>query len=852
MQKTFSLPENFRIAERVKREILDNGLEIYAVEKNDAPLVTVQAWIKTGSIHEGHFLGSGLSHFLEHMMFQGTKKYPGNKIAEIVHECGGDINAYTSFGNTTYYIDLPSKEFETAADILADVIRNPLFPKEKFATEKDVILRERDMYLDRPNSVISEKLWNNMFKVHPARHPIIGYREKIEKVDRDIMAEYYSRRYAPGRAFFVVAGDIDADKVFTFLREKLNDWELGQLEEPMLPVEPKQLCPKTSTYYFKDPLARLSIGYKIPEATHPDIPSLDILSAIMGNSKSSRLPKVIKNEKELATNISSFNYTPYFCGIFGIGALCSPEKMEKMKDSVLEEIKKIKGEKVKKSEVERETLQQAADYIRTLRTNTGTARILGNTVMGYGSVDYVDKYLEDISLVSPEKIMEAANKYLVEENMTLVEMLPEEQRKAKSAKKKSKASKASKPELEKLSAGQKLATFFDNKLPLVDICAALPGGVIMEDVSNAGITRLMASMLTAGTKKMSEDEISEKLDRNAIDFNVSSGNNSLVFRINCHKDKTGIALDILESILKEPAFPEKEFKREKKNSIDSLKSRNLNPQNLAEDRMCEILYGSHPYSHPSVGLVKSVSSLSEKDLEGFYFSKCLCPEKAVFGIAGDIDKNGMLNRLKSILSGISWKNSGKNPFPPRPAFPEKSLFEKVETPRQQSVVMHGMPGCDVLNKDSFIIDLFYPALNGQSSRIFKSIREDEGLAYYTGLFTSRGIHEGFLAFYAGTHPETAEAALEKLEKERKKLVKKGFSQKEFKDAKACLKNSTAEQFEKLDSLIFNSVLSEFYGNGFELPWKRLGIYEKMTLDEANKILKKYMGGSCSVSVIAGP
>jgi zinc protease len=191
-------------------------------------------------------------------------------------------------------------------------------------------------------------------------------------------------------------------------------------------------------------------------------------------------------------------------------------------------------------------------------------------------------------------------------------------------------------------------------------------------------------------------------------------------------------------------------------------------------------------------------------------------------------------------------------LPPTPVFPEKSLFEKIETPRQQSVVMHGMPGCNALNKDSFVIDLFYPALNGQSSRIFKSIREDEGLAYYTGLFTSRGIHDGFLAFYAGTHPDTAEAALQKLEKERKKLVKKGFSQKEFNDAMACLRNSTAEQFEKLESLIFNSVLSEFYGNGFELPWKRLGIYEKMTLDDANSILKKYMGSSCSVSVIAGP
>ncbi|OGV49995.1 MAG: hypothetical protein A2017_08540 [Lentisphaerae bacterium GWF2_44_16] len=836
---------------KIRSSTFDNGFRVYVREKRDAPLVSVQAWVKTGSIHEGKYLGCGLSHFLEHMMFKGTKKYPGQSIAETIHNSGGEINAYTSYGATVYHIDVNSEFGGMAMDILSDILINPLFPEDKFMDEKNVILRERDMYLDNPGRFISEKLNLEMFRVHPIRHPIIGYREKIESVNREIMEEYYKKRYLPGRSFFVISGDIDADMAIEELREKFGKQPIGDLNEQFIPEEPEQTCHVSSEYTFKDPLARLAIGFHSPCASGPDVPALDIIASIMGQNKSSRLIRKLKDEKHLAININSFNYTPYFCGLFAVNATCSPDKARELEDSIYSEFEKLKEDGISEKELEKELTMQTTDYIRNLRCNNAMARLIGNTVLSYGSPNYADKYLEDMAKVTPEDILEAANRYFSKDSSSVVRLLPEESAgKQKSVKNKSSVEK--KPDMEKLPGGQRIIVFKENSLPLADICIALPGGVIFENENNAGISRLASAMLSAGTKKYSEKELSELLDANAIELSISGGNNSVVLKANCRKDKFSLTVSILKSILTESLFPQKEFSREQHNVIESLKSRRCNPQNAAEDRMCEMLYGKHPYSHPSAGNEKSVASLSAKDVKDFYMKTCLFPEMSVFGIAGDIEAKEAVAEIKSLIDCIPWNTASKPGMPSKPVFPAKPITEKYKLPREQSVIIKGFPACNILSDDRFASDIVQAAVNGMASKLFKSVRENEGLAYYTGLYSSRGFHEGFLAFYAGTHPDTVNEVDKLLDKERKRLARKGLSEAEFNAAKASLYFGISEQMQNPSLLIFNSVLSEFYGNGYLMPWQNKDIYKNISLQPFNRILGKYMDSSSVITVIAGP
>lgn len=851
MTKNSKLSDGIISFGKVKTETLDNGLRIFIYEKKDAPIVSVQAWVKTGSIHEDEFLGAGLSHFLEHMMFQGSAKYPGQSMAETIHKCGGETNAYTSYGSTVYYTDLPSEHVETGIDCIASMISSPTFPKEKFVSEKEVILRERDMYLDRPGSVIAEKLWYNIFSVHPARHPIIGYREKIEKVNRDTMMAYYKKRYSPQRSFFLVCGDVDSASVTEMVRKRLASWEIGNITEPYLPEEPEQFGPRFAVYHFKDPLARLCIGYKIPEASHPDVPALDILAAIMGMNKSSRLVRNLKDKKELAISISSASYTPYFCGVFGISATCQPGKIDELKKGIFEEVEKVRTSKISDDELARELNQQVTEYIRNLRLTGGIARIIGNSVIAYGSPDYAEKYLEQLMGVTASDVLAVAKKYLDPEKSVTIELLPEPEKTSTPVPPKSRAFKKE-PKLFKGHANTKILTYKDDSLPLIDLCLVLPGGTFLEKKNEAGISKMISAMLGAGTKSFSEDELADLIDTNALDVNISSGGNTLTFRINCHKNALDYALTVLETVLKEPLFPQKQFKREQSNALDSLQSRLLNPQAVAEDRVCSMLYGGHPYGHPAVGYVENVRRFLPEKLKSFYFEKCLIPEKAVFAAAGDIDEKTIVKKLNSLTGRIPWNKTASEDDVKRPHFPLSPRTDAIELPREQTVVIFGMPGCDILNHDSYSLDLLTVALNGQSSPLFKAIREEEGLAYYTGSYASKGIHEGYIALYAGTRPDVVGKVLAMMERERKKLIRKGLSQEDFDSALACTKQAIAEQMQRIDSLIFSSALSEFYGCGYMEPWKREHIYARLKLADVNKVIVKYLETQSTATVSAGP
>ncbi len=837
----------------IKSETLDNGLRIFVYENHEAPTVNLQLWVKTGSIHEGEYLGCGLSHFLEHMVFQGSAKYPHDSIVDTVNRNGGDMNAYTSLGNTVYYIDILSEASEKAIDILCDAISAPNFPEDSFASEKEVILRERAMGSDSPERRLSERLWLEMFLCHPTRHPIIGYQDKIKTVDRAMMLDYYKKRYSPERSFFVISGDIDAEKAFKMIKERLAGWNRGQLSEPPLQTEPEQVCIRKSTSHFADPLARIAIGFHIPDASHEDVPALDVLASILGSDKSSRLISRLQDEKQLAINIDAFSYTPYFSGVFGISATTSPEKIDALKSAIFAEIKKLStDDKIRKDELDRVVRQVSASYCRTMRSNSNISRMIGNSVMTYGTTEYINQYIDHVSALTPEDLTRVAEKYLTEKNCTVVEQLPE-QKPDTAASKDQKAESPTLPELIKLKAGQKVITCQDSKLPLVDICIVLPGGVIRENKDNAGITRMMASLLTSGTKSYDEKELAKLIDDNAIEFNVTGGNNSLTISLNCHKSALAPALKALKSILAEPSFPMKQFEREKENTLKMLESRKLAPQNAAEDRLCEMLYKKHPYSHPAAGLEESVKKLTLEQSQDFYFKKCLIPGMAVFGVAGDFDKEEMLKSLNEIIAVIPWNTDGKDELPARPVFPKEKLRDTVKVPREQSVVLLSFPICDNNAEDRFALNVLSKILNGQASRLFKSVREDAGLAYYTGISTFLGIHEGYMSFYAGTRPDAAEKVVSLLDKERLLLLKeKSVTDDEFESAKARIREDLAEQ--KLDkhSLIFNSALDEYYGNGYMSPWTNEKKIMVLTKDQLNSVIRKYFDTEAFITIISGP
>src|SRR5271170_5421250 len=187
---------------------LENGLIIIVREDNSAPVVSAQAWCMAGSIHEGKWLGAGLSHVLEHMLFKGTTTRTGSRIDQEVQEAGGYMNAFTSFDRTVYHIDVPNTGARVAIDILCDIMQNAALPPDELAKELDVIRREMDMGQDDPSQRASRRLFQVAYTKSPYRFTIIGYLDIFNRLQPGDIRSYYTEKYAPNNVFFVVAGDV--------------------------------------------------------------------------------------------------------------------------------------------------------------------------------------------------------------------------------------------------------------------------------------------------------------------------------------------------------------------------------------------------------------------------------------------------------------------------------------------------------------------------------------------------------------------------------------------------------------------------------------------------------------------
>src|SRR6476660_6693136 len=232
------------IPDDVRFITLDNGLQVMIREDRAAPVVSVQAWCRAGSIHEGKWLGAGLSHVLEHMLFKGTTTRPGSRIDQEVQEAGGYMNAYTSFDRTVYHIDVPNTGARVAVDILCDIMQHATLPTDELDKEKQVIVREMDMNLDDPRRRASRRLFETAYTKSPYRFTIIGYPDIFHEVKHTDLLEYYREKYSPNNVFFVIAGDMNPDEVIAQVREAYSKSKARALPPVFLPEEPAQVAPR--------------------------------------------------------------------------------------------------------------------------------------------------------------------------------------------------------------------------------------------------------------------------------------------------------------------------------------------------------------------------------------------------------------------------------------------------------------------------------------------------------------------------------------------------------------------------------------------------------------------------------
>ncbi|MBE6356080.1 MAG: insulinase family protein [Lentisphaerae bacterium] len=824
---------------------LDNGVQLCCFRRRGVS-VELQIHIASGSIHEAGFLGCGLSHFLEHMAFQGCRNFPGHAIADTVNTMGGDVNAYTGYDRTCYRMQLPREFWRKGVEMLSSMVRFPELPDSRFAAEREVILRECERGMDNPDRRLHEKFMRTMFAAHPLRHPVIGYKEMIAEVTREMALEYHSARYTPDRCVVVAVGDIDFAGFSEAVSELLGDWKRSHLAESVLPDDPLPAACRCSELIFPDPHERLFMGCRLPGFGDPELPALELLFGVLGTGESSMLNRALIMDNPLGIGIHSFCYSLGKISLGGISGRCEPGKMSRFRSGIMRQLESAAKGRISRSHVEREKGQQFADHLRGLRDPVNIAGEIAGGVIYDRNPGAADMYLEYLQKTGIDEVKQAAAKYL---DLSRWAIVHQHSRPANDVRK----SQTPAVELNRVavSGGMQLFHAPDKQLPLCTFFLVMPGGALHEPVGKAGVSSLTAALLTAGCGKYNEAEFLRKLDETGAEFEVSSGANSITMEFTLPKRKMTAAVNLICSMLAEPHFEAAAVEREKIRALELLKARAADPFKSAYDCAVKKLFGSHPYSWAKCGTAADISRLDRDEIAGFY-RNCRSSLPVICGFAGDCTASDAAGWGEMISASLIADGTALS-RPPLPGFAADISREQIALAREQTVVLRMLPGVRTAESDDIdILEILHQAENGLASNLFKSVREDHALSYSVGMSFFAGFHPGAISFYAMTADGAGEKVMGLLNDEIGRLGKRGLSEEEFEAARRGQIFDLDRSFDSADILLRTAVMDAYYGRCVDDLYSRKERIRSMSCEEFNAAVKKYFASPAGVEVLVVP
>ena len=411
----------------VEEHSLDNGLKILTLEDHSAPIVSFQMWVHTGSRNERQGI-TGISHLFEHMMFKGSKKYGPEEHATIIKKNGGWCNAFTAEDVTVFFENIVPDKLELAISLEAERLANLALTQETLSSEREVVKEERRYRIDDDNfGSLHEQLLATAYNAHSYGWHIVGWMSDIDAITLVDCREYHRIHYAPNNITLAIVGDFDTKKALKMVKKYYG--KIPAQEPPPLvsTVEPPQ---KGERIAYVKRLARLPMliaGYHIPEMIHDDIPPLRVMQKILSDGRSSRLYKRLVYDEQVALYAGGFVYELEDPGLFYVYcAMNAGHEIDEGKGMLYEEIERFAKEEVSDIELQKAMNQLEADFIFGLQTNMRKGLNIADYAVRGGDYRKIVEAYEKLQSVTKEDIMRVAAEYLVEDNRTVIILVPEE------------------------------------------------------------------------------------------------------------------------------------------------------------------------------------------------------------------------------------------------------------------------------------------------------------------------------------------------------------------------------------------------------------------------------------------
>lgn len=880
---------------------LDNGLDVVFHKDDSDPVTAVALTFHVGSAREIEGR-TGFAHLFEHLLFLESENLGKGGLDQMSSRIGGSgANGSTSRDRTNYFQTVPNDALEKM--IWAEADKMGFFintvTEAVLAKEKQVVKNEKRQGVDnQPYGHASYVVDKNLYpEGHPYSWQVIGSLEDLQNATLQDVKEFYNRWYVPNNATLVIAGDFDSEQAREWIHKYFDEITRGEEIEP-LADQPSNLQ-ETKKLYYEDNFARLPelrMVWPGVDLYHDDAYALDILTQLLSDGKKAPLYQVLVEEEELTSNVYMRSGNSEIAGEISLITRAYPDtNLNDVEAAVDAAFIRFEDEGFTEDDLNRIKAGIETDFYNGLSSVLGKAFQLAQYNIFAGDPGYINEDIQKTLAVTKEDVMRVYEQYIkgqplvatsfvpqgqtglmldnaveadVEEEEIVAEgrgeqfEIPEETNYERTP---SSFDRSVEPPYgetpspaipdvweTELANGLRVYGIENRELPLVEFEITLNGGLMLETQEKAGVSSLMAALMTKGTENKTPEELEEAIDLLGANISVSAGRESLTIRGNSLARNYVETLALVEEIMLEPRWDEREFELAKQSTLSQIAQQSANPNSIASNTFNKLLYGeNHILSYNSIGTTPTVENITLDDLKAYYNAN-FSPSVADMHVVGAISENDVVSSLSSIANRWVAKPVEIPEFE-LPEAPESSTVYFYDVPgAKQSVLRFGYLAMPETDPD------FYPATimnyklggGGFASRLTQELREGKGYTYGIGSGFSGSDIAGPFTISSGVRTNvTYESAA--LVKEILEEYPDTFTDEDLENTKSYFIKSSARQFETSGSKLNMLENISSYGWAPDYVSERQETVQNISKEEIQELARTYANPDRMIWLVVG-
>lgn len=843
---------------------LANGLSTLFIDSPGYTSGSVQIWFRAGSAleeKEDH----GIAHFLEHMFFKGTEKRPGAAIAHEVESFGGELNAFTSFDYTCYYINTPKTYLNDSVEILLDMVSNPRFLQEDLEPERDVVFEEFRRSIDTPGQFAFNRLQKAAFS-GTYSHMILGNEKTIKNFSRDQLINFRNKYYNLSNAMLVVSGDLNN-----------KDQLVKTIEGYKLPEGPSSSFPKFNLkrkssieVHQKDVvMAQLSMAIQAPNIKSKDAIPEDLAFTCLGHGESSILYKSLVLENTLANTCGSSTMFMVDGGVHFLKANFPLENLNKVLNKLMDVFKTATKSGFEKEEIHKIKNQYVASKIYEMESIESFAFSLGHSYAQNGDITAEEEFINQarktsssavnvalkkifaknihMSLQVPKSADAKAAKEQLQKFSNNLEKLREslEQKTAKALNAKT-IKEDPQVKLIKIKKGVSLLYRQNTMNPTFSLQAYIKGGLTEEKEASAGRHHLICNLLTKGYNKKNYNTLKKELDTLTSSLSGFSGKNAYGLMMHGLTENMSKLAPMFIGALMKPDFPVKFVKHEKEIALRAIDNQREDPIRIAFQNVSDIFFNGHPYSLNMIGNQNSVKKSSRKVLLDLHNDN-LAKKEILITYCGDLDLEEVMNHLKPIFDNLRPRTERKVVKKKyKPLLNEKRY---IPFDREQTHIFHGVSVGAMGDKENLVLKMITTHLSGQSSELFVEVRDRQGLCYTAQPVHFMALEGGYWGIYMASGHDKVTRAIDAIGGIIQNIAENGISKTEFLRIKKMIEGQNLVNIQTNEDYAGLYSVPALQGFGLDYFYKSNNLIKKMTYEDFLKGLRKVFKRKWSTVVV---